>query len=143
MREVVSEIDISAPPTRVWTVLTDFARFPEWNPFIREIAGEPRLGAKLRVKMASGSRTFTFRPSLLEVVPPQRLRWLGHLLVPRLFDGEHRFHLEPRGDGTHFTQAEKFTGLLVPLTGRLLAATHKSFERMNAALKDRAESSTQ
>ena len=42
MKEVFSEIDIQAPAERVWQVLTDFASYPEWNPFIRRINGEPK-----------------------------------------------------------------------------------------------------
>jgi hypothetical protein len=34
---------------------------------------------------------------VLEVVPGRTLRWLGHLLVPGIFDGEHYFEIEPLG----------------------------------------------
>jgi hypothetical protein len=37
------------------------------------------------------------RPSVLEVVPGRTLRWLGHLLLPGIFDGEHHFEIEPLG----------------------------------------------
>jgi hypothetical protein len=46
-----------------------------------------------------GRRPTTFRPRVLEAEPARRLRWLGHLLVPGLFDGEHRFTIEPAGPG--------------------------------------------
>jgi len=48
MKEVFSEIEIQATADRVWQVLTDFARYPEWNPFIRRISGEPKEGTRLR-----------------------------------------------------------------------------------------------
>jgi uncharacterized protein YndB with AHSA1/START domain len=44
VRELRREIEVDAPPERVWAVVTDFAAYPEWNPFIRRISGELREG---------------------------------------------------------------------------------------------------
>ena len=41
MIQVETEIDIAAPPERVWEVLTDFAAFPGWNPMLPEVRGTP------------------------------------------------------------------------------------------------------
>ena len=38
-REIVTEVEIAAPPDRVWAVLTDGAKYPEWNPFIVSMQG--------------------------------------------------------------------------------------------------------
>jgi hypothetical protein len=32
MREIITFIEIEAPPHRVWTTLTDFSAHPDWNP---------------------------------------------------------------------------------------------------------------
>jgi hypothetical protein len=40
VRELRREIELDAPPERVWAVVTDFDAYPEWNPFIRQISGE-------------------------------------------------------------------------------------------------------
>jgi hypothetical protein len=72
--------------------------------------------------------------------PERELRWLGHLLLPGVFDGEHYFLLEPIGDnGTRLTQGERFAGILVGLFGGTLTATGAGFRAMNAALKREAE----
>ena len=64
MRELRSEIEIDAPPERVWAVVTDFAAYPEWNPFIRRISGELREGARLEVRIAPpGARVHPPPPS--------------------------------------------------------------------------------
>ncbi len=39
-KELASSIDINASPEEVWSVLTDFAKFPDWNPFMRWIKGD-------------------------------------------------------------------------------------------------------
>lgn len=85
MRTINTSVTIDASPEVVWAVLTDFAAYPEWNPFIREASG----GAQPR--------------------------WLGELPVPGMFSGEHRFELSPiDGGGTTVVQSELFRGLLVP-----------------------------
>ena len=145
MRELREEIEVPAPPERVWEVLTDFVAYGEWNPFIPSLAGEPAVGARLRVRIEPpGARGMTFRPTVTAADPGRELRWLGRLLVPGLFDGEHRFALEPLAGGTRtrFTQSERFGGLLVPLFGGTLAATAEGFRRMNEALARRAEAAS-
>ena len=88
--------------------------------------------------------TATFRPEVIKVEVNRELRWLGHLFVPGLFDGEHIFTIEPLGaNRVRFVQREIFTGLLVPLFARgLHTETLRSFEDMNHALKIRVETVT-
>src|SRR5262245_53968193 len=87
-----------------------------------------------------GGRAITFRPTVREAVAPRRLCWLGHLLVPGIFDGEHSFTIEPVGGGVRLVQQEDYRGVLVPLFARSLdRRTLPAFERMNQALKQRAE----
>lgn len=137
-----TEIEIAATPERVWSILTDFPFYPEWNPFIVSINGDVKQGAKLQVQIQpSGGSSMTFRPRLVAVELGKELRWLGHFLFPNLFDGEHRFAIEPIADGrVRFTQSEHFSGLLLPLFKKNLAQTTKTgFEAMNRAIKARAE----
>ena len=44
MKELRTEIEIQASDKRVWQLLTDFASFPQWNPFIRQAKGEVKVG---------------------------------------------------------------------------------------------------
>ena len=141
-KQLHAEVEIEATPDRVWAVLTDFAAYRDWNPFVVRAAGQPVLGARLELRMRlAGGRTTTFRPEVLEADPAHRLRWLGRLLLPGLFDGEHTFTLQPAGPGrTRLTQHEEFRGLLAPLVLRRIAqSTLTSFHEMNRALKNRAE----
>jgi hypothetical protein len=135
--EISTSIEIDAPAEAVWEVLADTGVYPEWNPFIRSFEGELVEGGRIAVRIEPpGGRAMEFKPRLLAVEPRRELRWRGRLLVPGLFDGEHRFALEPLGeDRCRLTQAESFSGLLVrPLAGAL-AATEQGFREMNEALK--------
>jgi hypothetical protein len=145
MRELSTSIDIEAPPETVWAVLTDFDRYPEWNPFMR-VVGRPNDGARLVVDVTPpGQRGFRFRPTVTRVERGHELRWVGRLFVPGLYDGEHRFTLEATDDGrTRLTHAESFGGVFVRVVNRVVgAATERGFHEMNAALKARAESLTE
>ncbi|HLQ42528.1 MAG TPA: SRPBCC domain-containing protein [Thermoplasmata archaeon] len=140
MLELRTEIEIDAPVERVWAVLIDFERFPDWNPFIRRIHGNAQVGSRLDVLLgASGTRPMRFRPTVKAVVPNRELRWLGRLGLPRLFDGEHIFQIEPLGPNrVRFVQRERFRGLLVPLLARSLNRdVRRGFEEMNRALRER------
>jgi len=142
MKELRSEIDIHATPERVWELLTGFEAFPEWNPFIRRASGTPRAGSALEVYIQpSGARGMTFRPTVLVAEPGRELRWLGRLVMPGLFDGEHIFTIEPlEREGVHFVQREVFNGLLLPFFSRGLDTdTRRGFDEMNRALKAKAE----
>jgi hypothetical protein len=123
-------------------LLTNFSRYSQWNPFIRSISGEARQGGKLEVFIQQpGGNKMTFRPIVLALQPGRELRWLGRLLLPGIFDGEHQFQIEPLGDNrTRLTQREAFSGLLVPfLWSSLDKQTRQGFEEMNRALKRQAE----
>src|SRR3712207_3408729 len=140
--ELRSEAAIQASPQRVWEILTDFRAYPEWNPFIPRITGSLETGARLDVQLQPpGGRGVRMRPTVQAVEPSRELRWLGHLGIPGLFDGEHRFRIEAVGaDRVRFVQEERFTGLLAPLVLRFVErSTQQGFEAMNQALKARAE----
>jgi hypothetical protein len=140
-RHIHTEILIQASPQRVWSVLTDFAAYPDWNPFIVSLAGKPEWGERLAVHIRTqDGKGHRFRPVVLQATAPTRLRWLGRVGVPGLFDGEHDFELQPEAGGTRLLQRESFQGFLVPLLWRTVGpATRAGFEAMNTALKARAE----
>ncbi len=145
MRELVTDIDIDADPNEVWAVLTDFDRYPEWNPFITEIRGVAEEGERLQVRLEPPEgRPVRFEPKVQIANDGVQLTWLGRVLLPGVFDGEHSFEIRPLPFGgperVRFTQRERFRGLLVPLLWRSLDRdTRRGFEQMNEALKERVE----
>src|SRR4051812_3993884 len=142
MKELNNEVEINASAERVWHLLTDFARFPQWNPFIHLASGELRAGEQLEVMFQpSGAERTTSRPTVLKAEPNRELRWLGRWLMPGLLDVEHVFTIEPLDAGrVRFTQREIFTGLFASLRAqRHDTDLRRGFREMNQALKMRAE----
>src|SRR2546422_4342208 len=140
MKELRTEIEIAASANRVWATLTDFSSFPVWNPFIRRVDGELRVGASLVIGLQlPTARSMTFRPRVLRVEPGRQLRWRGHFIVRGLFDGEHAFEIEAlSADRARLVHREIFTGLLVPLMARSLDhTTRRRSEEHTSELQSR------
>ena len=138
---ITTTIDIDAAPQAVWDVLTDFAAYGQWNPFMDRIEGRAEVGTRLVVRLKShGGRGMTFKPTVLAAVPGRELRWLGRLGVAGVFDGEHSFVLDAKADGTtRLTHAERFSGLLVAVFKGTVKNSRGGFEAFNTALKARVE----
>lgn len=124
--EVRTEILIHATPATVWQVLTDFASYPTRQGYIRSVSGQVAVGQQLTIDFQTDTaKKLTVKVKVLAVDPNQELRWGGHLLLPGLLDGIHRFELLDQRDGTTlFRQSEAFRGLQVPLARKTLDKTN-------------------
>ena len=141
-KEIKTEILINAAPEKVWAILTNFENYPNWNPFIKSITGTPIVGKKIKARLEPpGANGMTFVPKVLAFEKNKEFRWIGHLLLPGLFDGEHKFELIDNGNGTTlFKQSEKFHGILIPFFKKMLDVnTVNGFNLMNHKLKELAE----
>src|SRR3989441_2697855 len=144
MLELRTEVEIDAPAERVWAVLLDFERFPDWNPFIRRVHGDAQVGSRLDVLLgASGTRAMRFRPTVKAVVPNRELRWLGRLCLPRLFGGEDMLQIEPLGPNRVLVRhPDGFRGLVVALLARSLDRDARpGIDELHRARRDRAAAS--
>ena len=110
-------VEIVAPPERVWAVLADLERWPEWTPSVTSIEllvpGPLAVGTRARVSQPK------LKPAVWEVTEVKANRsftWVTR--QPGLVvTGLHQ--LEPIEKGTLATVAVRFSGLLGPLVGRL------------------------
>jgi hypothetical protein len=137
-----TSVDIGATPEQIWRLLTHFADYPKWNPYLRGIIGTLQVGKRLRVRMREpkgGVKIFSAR--VLKAIPAAELRWRRHFLIRGLFDREHTFIMVSNSvRGTTFIQRQEFSGVLASIAGRLVAKkTLAGLELMNAALKKAAE----
>lgn len=142
MKELKTETTINASVDQVWSVLMEHDKYDTWNPFIKKISGKAERGEKLEVLLQSGpDKTMNFTPTVLLNEENNEFRWLGHLFVKGLFDGEHYFKLEAIGPNkTRFVHGENFSGLMVSVLLKMIGKdTLNGFESMNEALKKRVE----
>jgi uncharacterized protein YndB with AHSA1/START domain len=73
---IATSIHISAPIGRVWSVLMDFAAYPNWNPFIRSLSGSPTPGGRLNVTIQpAGGKAMSFSPRVIVCEQEKEFRW--------------------------------------------------------------------
>jgi hypothetical protein len=140
--ELRSEVEIQAPPSRVYRVLADFAQYQAWNPYLTEVKGELAVGHKLQlgVSLPEGS-SYALEAEVTLVTPDEALRWVGRFWSASLLQLEQSFALsEPRAGVTRVLQGQDFSGLLLRFTGQGLTQAARGAVYMNQALKKRAES---
>lgn len=140
-RSIATAIEIAASPQRVWDVLGDFARYPEWNHFLLQVEGRLAVSAQIRFRfeLPRGFR-MNATATVLQVEPSRVLRWAGRLFWPWLFRAEHYFVIERIAtERIRFLHGEIFSGLLLPLAWLILRSQGPVYEQMNADLKLRCE----
>ena len=140
MKSLQTEIIINAPAEKVWAILTDFAAYTAWNPFIKKLEGKPVVGETLRVELNNGKGTSVFTPTVKIVDTNRAFEWLGKLPLG-MFSGQHYFRIESISTTqVKFIHGEEFSGWLSGLILKQIGEqTHKSFIEMNKALKQKAE----
>ncbi|MGS1047451.1 SRPBCC family protein [Burkholderia glumae] len=131
---------IDRAPADIWEIVSDSAAYPDWNHFITRVDGEFREGETIRIVLGAGPDAMTFNPTVLIVRPEQDQCWHGSVWIRGIFDGAHCIHLTTVTGGTRLEQTESFSGLLVGrLTKDIIEETQRSFEAMNAAVKQRVK----
>jgi len=141
-RLIKTETIIKAPADRVWAEMTDFASFPDWNPFVREAEGRLATGEQLKIRLQlDHGFKMTFRPRVTVVDPGRELRWLATLMRPGVFDVDRAFLIEPHDGGVRFIMSEECTGWLtrVMFGLNLEAQLYRGYDAFNDALRKRVE----
>lgn len=136
-----TEIKIQASREKVWLLLTHFPSHRQWNPFMISLDGELQEGKRLKIMLRNKGKDFLIRPLVKEVNPGHGFAWLGSLWFKGLFDGYHYFEIRESGPGqVTLVHGEKFSGLLSGFILQQIGKdTLENFQRMNEALKRRAE----
>ncbi len=138
-RDLRTVIDINAPPTRVWEVLSDTEGYAEWNPMVRALTCPKGLFCGAPVSLHLHVRGLSLPP-----IPAKISRFdIGRVLawkggIPGLQTGEHYFIVEQRGAHSRLIHGERWAGVAVAPTLTVLAPTlFASYRQLNAALAQR------
>jgi len=143
MQEIKTEIEISAPPAKVWSIITDINRWKKWSPIINDSNGIASVGSKLSITMMGkekGKNGPHYNPTITELEESKYFRWRAHMLAGFIFTNDKIFELEETSAGTRLTHKELFSGLLAPIfCGKMEESVPSMLNSMNQALKDLAE----
>jgi hypothetical protein len=143
------ELEIDAPPARVWSIMLDLPAYAAWNPFIVHAASDGPLvvgrALRLRVRWHDG-KTIRSDEVVTELLAPDatagpaRLayRFAGWLPTLGLVRATRVQQLESLpGARTRYRSREQFGGALARFVP--LSRVQDGFVRHAAALKARAE----
>ena len=143
LQEITTEIEIAAPPSKVWSILADIDKWQEWSPIIKGSHGIASVGSELTITMIAkeqGKEGPTYSPIITELDEPKYLRWRAHMFSGLIFTNYKVLVLEETGSGTRLTHKEMFKGLLAPIVcGQMEKGVPPMLHSMNQALKDLAE----
>jgi hypothetical protein len=139
---IVQTLDVAAPAEAVWRVVTDLARYPEWNPFVVACRStlEPGTPIAMRVRVLP----FVAQPqreTIFEHVPGRRLRYGIHPLPLGALASSRAHDVEALGpERSRYVSSFALDGWLAPLVAALLGRRlERGFAAMSAAIKARAE----
>ncbi len=145
MREIKTEIQISASPDKVWSIISNIKNWYEWSPIIQKSKGDPFLGAKLSIIMTGkegkgGKDGPSYQPIITFFNEAKSFRWRAKMIAGFIFTNDKSFELEATPDGTRLIHKEYFKGLLVPMFWNSIKTTVPSMlNSMNEALKKKVE----
>lgn len=136
------EVEIAETPERVWEVISDFARYRDWNPFVIDARSSLEVGAGIWMRV----RVFPWfsqpqSETILECEDGRGFAY-GIRLPFGALSSRRRHEIAPAGRaGTRYVSHFELEGWLTPLvqmlTGRRL---REGFSQMTRAVRDRAES---
>jgi uncharacterized protein YndB with AHSA1/START domain len=94
---------LAADPARVFAIVSDFKRYPEWRPDVKKIEVDGNGGPGTIVREESTMGTIPFKVETL--VPPSRM--MMRIADPNLgFGGTWTYDLQSHGTGTSLTITE-------------------------------------
>jgi uncharacterized protein YndB with AHSA1/START domain len=133
-----SELEISAPPERVWAVLTDLDQWPTWNADVKSMQFGKSVapGSTFRWKAGPGRISSVIG----RVEPPLLIAWTGRTLGIK---ATHFWILEPQNGSTLVRTEESYDGLVAHVfRGSLQKTLDEALERGLRCLKTEVERQT-
>ncbi|MGZ6706316.1 MAG: SRPBCC family protein [Solirubrobacteraceae bacterium] len=117
MSEVVTSIDIQAPPEKVWALAMDPKRFDDWVTIHRGLhdhdGGAPREGYEMVQTLCLRGVHFKVHWELVSCADARHAEWHGR--GPARSHAETEYRLTPIDGGTHFDYRNEFKAPLGPL----------------------------
>lgn len=134
-------VEIDAPPARVWEVITDLQRYPEWNPFMRECHTTFKPGDPIDMKVQLFARPQPQQEIVQEYVEGKRFAYTMKPVPGGTLSSFRSHEVEALPNGrTRYRSYFHLKGWLMPLVRGLLGARlEKGFAGMTQGIQQRAE----
>jgi uncharacterized protein YndB with AHSA1/START domain len=148
MTTLEREIDIAAPPDRVYDVLADPNCLGEWVTIQEELEeapdGDLQPGSRLRQRLKVAGQRFRLSWTVVEADRPSRIVWEGE--GPMGTKAKATYDLSGNGGGTHFSYCNQYElpgGIAGRLAGRAVSAASgreadKTLKRLKKLVEARA-----
>lgn len=143
MREIKTEIEITAPVSEVWAILKNIDDWENWSPIINQSSGDASLGSALSITMMSEEEGIDgpkYSPVMTILDEPKLFRWRATMMAGFVMTNDKVFQLEETSTGTRLIHKELFSGMMVPLFwSNVEKNVPAMLDSMNEALKEKAE----
>ncbi len=135
--KIRTELEMNIPAEKVWSALTHFANWKEWNTSVTSVVGKCQVGETLNLVINMAGKATNGKAKLLVVNPNKELRWRGGLPIPFLFIGEHYFIIEQLSEfKIRFIHGEDFSGLLISFLFKNPKAVEEKYLAVSESLKN-------
>ena len=135
-------VEIRAPASVVWEVITDLAAYPQWNPFVVECHSTMKPGDAIDMRVQLFAKPQKQREWMREHVPGRRLSYnmkpapLGALASARSHEVK-----AIGGERTRYQSHFELRGWLLPMVRGIMGAKLETgFAGMTEGIRQRAES---
>ena len=115
--EICSSLKIAASPICIWAILTDFAAYPAWHPFLR-IEGENEPGAELRYTLSKYEKKRGWTVDALLVRSEPCIELVVTFGVRPILSLEEFYRIEAVEGGSNVQHGFKLSGLMLRIPGR-------------------------
>jgi len=131
-REFVERIHINSPPERVWAVLADVERWPEWTESMKKVdlldGGPLATGSRARLRIRGSLATPAWTVTSFE--PTRSFTWSARIMPGVTSHADHE--LTPAEGGTDVTLRVRMEGPLAGIAAVMLARVSRENMRMEA-----------
>lgn len=140
--ERTHSVPVAAPASVVWQVLTDFAAYPQWNPFAQQVRCDFEVGGVIDMQVALvGPRLLRQREYITAISPGRSFTYAMRPLPGGLLRSQRTQTVVPVDErSSRYEASFCLQGPLAPVVKALLGrALTRGFDGVAATVGPRAE----
>lgn len=140
---ISTEVDIAAPPAKIWGILTDIEKWQEWSPIINKSSGTSAIGSKLNITMSGKEKDIDgpkYSPIITKLEEARNMTWKATMITDFIFTNNKVLEIKKTNSGSRLIHKETFSGMMsVIMCSQMEKEVPPMLDKMNQALKVLAE----